>query len=379
MRFCILAFTLFALLGCGASRKTNRYYSEADKQVITLVDALKKDGRNRDAANELAAVYTQALRDKKHLSPADFPQLSIAERYERLMKEWTVLQQLHDAIKSVPAAADAVEDLWNPATDIQRMREKAAEAYYREGVDRLYLNNRQAAREAYSDLQRANQLIPGYQDVARYLQQARDMARLNVVVLPPDYYRHSWNYWGLRNDWLQEQLVSDLNRQSFRDTYFFTDREAQSRRIRADKVVELTFTDLRVGQVFSNTYQIQRSAQVETGAQTKSNPPKPVYATVRATVYVTRRYMESRAELMCRIYDRASGFSVLNDRFPEQQNWQVETATYSGDRRALLPEDWAMINASAQRPPSREDIAWNLIQRTYQQLLNRIQRGVQFE
>jgi hypothetical protein len=54
-------------------------------------------------------------------------------------------------------------------------------------------------------------------------------------------------------------------------------------------------------------------------------------------------------------------------------------ATYRGDKRALRPEDWAKIQASQQRPPSREEVAWELIQRSYQQLLNRIQRGILFE
>jgi hypothetical protein len=379
MRFILGIIIVTTLIGCKSTRSLNRYYSDADKQVLSLIESLKKNARDASAAADLAAAYQQSLQEKKAIRPDDFPQLSIAERYERVMKEWQVMQQLHDAIVAVPAARSAVSELWNPASSIQAMREKAADAYYREGLDQLYLNNRRAARAAYDDFQQANRLVPGYQDVARYMQQAQEMARLNVVVLPPNYYRHSWNYWGLRNDWLQDQLVNDLNRQSFRDTRFYTESDAQRQRIRPDKLVELSFSQLSVGQVFSQSYQIERTAEVETGAQTKSNPPRPVYTTVRATVSVTRRYMESSAVLECLIYDRATGASLLTDRFPEQQHWQVEMATYRGDKRALRPEDWAKIQASQQRPPSREEVAWELIQRSYQQLLNRIQRGILFE
>ena len=211
------------------------------------------------------------------------------------------------------------------------------------------------------------------------MQQAKEMATIKVVVRPVNYYNFGWNYWGFDRDYLQYKMVQDLNSSSsYQHLRFYTDRDADAQRIRADRIVELNFNDLYISPVYRDEYTIQRSKKIKTG-QTKSNPPQPIYETVYATVYVTRQVLQSRASLECRIYDWATGRNYLSDRFPDNYTWREERARYTGDSRALEPSDWALINNnSGFNSPERNQIAERLINNCYNQLLSRIRSGVTF-
>ncbi len=370
---------LLLLLGsCGSSNRLQKYYTSEDNAVVELVDRISKNASDKEALTLLPQAYTQTLNSRQNLSIATYPGLAPGDKYLALVKEWGVMQQLYDKISAVPAAARAVTNLWNPAASIADARNKAAKEFYSQGLEYLTYDNRQASRQAYDQFRRANEIIPGYENSRMMMEEALERATIKVVVRAPDYYNHSWNHWGLQNDWLQQQMINDLNAQSYRDVRFYSDWDANSRRIRPDRIVDMRFTDLFVGQVYNNRRTIQRSKQIETGS-TKSNPPQPIFTTVRATVYLTERYMTSRAMLECRIYDYATGRNILFDNFPGNDNWRVQTATYTGDSRALLAEDWALINNGGQiQTPTRAQVADRLIRDCYGMLINRIRNGVQF-
>ena len=89
--------------------------------------------------------------------------------------------------------------------------------------------------------------------------------------------------------------------------------------------------------------------------------------------------MQSRATLECRIYDQVSGRNLLFDSFPGNDEWRVETATYTGSKDALTQDDWNKINNSNNfNMPNRSEVANRLIRNCYSPLLNRIKTGVQF-
>jgi hypothetical protein len=133
-----------------------------------------------------------------------------------------------------------------------------------------------------------------------------------------------------------------------------------------------------VGQVYNDDYTINRSKQIQTG-ETKAEPPQPIYETVHAIVYVTRRIMESHASLECRIYDQATGSNILFDRFPDNYAWRQESARYTGDSRALETSDLTLINNQPNNSfPARNEITQRLVDNCYSSLLSRIRNGVTF-
>jgi hypothetical protein len=379
MRYLWFVSALSMLLwGCSPSKKLNSYYSVEDKTVFELLDRIEKNPADKEALGLFPGAYETAVKKRRELNEISYTTLPPGDRYVQLLKEYTVMQQLYQRIGQIPAAAKTVQEVWNPEADMQRAKNNGAREYYNHGLEYLTYDNRSAARSAYDCFRKANELVPGYQDVRNKMQEAQERSTLKVIVRTANYFNQGWGYWGLQNDWLQQQLIIDLNNRSLNDIRFYSDWEAANRRIRADQYVELNFTELFAGQVFNDQRTIRRSKQIQTGT-TKSNPPQPVYTTVYANVLINRRYMQSRATLECRIYENATGRNLLYDRFPGFDDWQVETATYSGDSRALTPADWQLINNNNMlMPPSREQIAEKLIRSCYQQLISRINSAVQF-
>jgi len=374
----IFLFIAVYFISCGPSNKLKKYYTPEDASVFELVERLAKNSNDNAAAQLLPEAYKAVLAKRQPLTAADFGLLAPGDRYLRLAKEWGVMLQLHDKIIATPAAKNTVPQPWDPTFDIAQAKTSAAKEFYKQGLQDLNIDNRQAARSALDNFNKANSIIPGYQDVRNLIREATDKATINVIVSAANYYNQSWDYWGFQNDWLQQQIISDLNSQSFRDVRFYSDWDANTRQVRADRIVELNFTELYVGQVFNNRSSTKRSTQIETGT-TNTTPPKPIYQTVYATVFTNTRYMQSRATLECRIYDLATGNNLLYDRFPGNDDWRIVTATYTGDRRALTPEDWNRINNNTnQQPPSRAQVADRLIRNTYNLLISRIKNGVQF-
>ncbi|MES2848458.1 MAG: hypothetical protein V4685_05350 [Bacteroidota bacterium] len=373
---CILA--VLYLCSCGSSNKLKKYYTPEDKTVFELLERLQKNAADKEAIDLLPGAYKTALDKRKALNEANYSTLPPGDRYMNLVKEYGVMQQMYEQISALPAAKKVVADLWDPSVEIIKAKNNAAKEYYNQGLEYMTYDNRQAAKSAYDYFNKANRVLPGYENVRTLMTEALDRATIKVIVRAANYYNYDWNYWGFQNDWLQQQIINDLNNQSYSDTRFYSDIDANNRRIRADRIVELNFTELYVGQAFNDRYTINRSTQVQTGS-TKSNPPQPIYSTVYAKVYVTKRYMQSRATLECRIYDQATGQNLLYDRFPGYDNWKIETATYTGDKRALEPSDWTLINNSSNiTNPTRSQVADRLVRSCYNLLLSRIKSGVQF-
>ena len=375
-KYCL--FLLVYLLGCSPSNHLKKYYSTEDKTVFELVEKLKKNPNDTEALNMLPEAYTMALDKRKALTEANYNNLLPGDNDMQIAKEYGVLDQMYQQIIAVPAAKKIIPNLWDPSLQIQEAKNRAAKEYYEQGVVYLGYDGRENARQSYDYFIKANSAVPGYQNVKILMQQAKEKATINVIVRAANYYNHNWNYWGLQNDWLQQQIINDLNNQSFREVRFYSDWEANSKQIRADRIVELNITELYVGQLYSEQYKINRSKDIQTGS-TKTDPPQPVYKTITAVVTVTKRYMQSAATLDCRIYDLANGNNILYDRFPGNDDWKIETATFTGDRDALIPEDWNKINSNSNfRTPARSEVADRLIRSCYSLLLTRIKTGVKF-
>ncbi|WP_315818910.1 hypothetical protein [Paraflavitalea speifideaquila] len=263
-------FLLF-LLACGSGNKLSNRYTYEDKTVFELIERLNKNAQDKQAADMLPAAYDSALEKRKEIITANKNSGHLGDRWMEIAKEREVLLQMYQAIKGSPAASQALPNVKDPSPAIVSAKEKAATEYYNQGLEYMNYNNRQYAQQAYDYFSKANNAVPGFKDVNNLLRQAEEKSMIRVVVNPVQYDRYGYNYWGFTNDWLQQQMVRDLNNGSFQHVRFFTDWEARAQRIRADRVVDLNFTSIFIGQLSSNNYTIQRSTQIQTGS-TKSNP-----------------------------------------------------------------------------------------------------------
>ena len=374
----LLLLSGLLLASCSSTRQIEKKYTPDDQTVFALLERLKKDGNDKEAARLLPEAYRQAADVRKAMNSNTYNNKGAGDRWMEIASQLQVAEQMYIQIKSIPAAVKIIPHPWSPTLKIQEAKQKAAEEYYNQGLHYLSYNNRPYGQKAYEMFTKANNAYPHYRDVEDRIREAKEMATVKVVVKPVNYYNNSWNYWGFNNDYLQYAMVRDLNNASYSNTRFYTDREAEAGFIKADRIVELNFNDLYIGSVYTDRYTIQRSKKIEIG-QTRSVPPKPVYKTVTATVHVSRSILQSQASLDCRIYDWMSGQNILADRFRDHYTWQHETASYTGDKQALEASDWELINNSASiRPPSRAELAEKLVNNCYNQLLSRVRSGVSF-
>lgn len=375
-QFVYLLF-IFLMYGCASVNPVKQNYTFEDKQVFELIERLKKNANDDEAAKLLPEAYNQALEKRTSLTEAKYYGLAGGDRHIALANEWKVMQDIYQAVKSTPVASKLLPDIWDPALTIQKEYNRAADEYYNEGLTFLNHGTRAYAQKAYDNFSKANSAVPGYKDVADKMQLAKSLALIKVVVNAVDYYSNPYSHWGFQNDWMQQQIVRDLNFRSYNNVQFYTNWQARSQNIYPDKMVDIIFTRIFIGQLFTDNSSYTRTAQIKTG-ETKSIPPKPVYQTVTAKVFVTKRYMQSNASLQCRIYDAQTNFNNFYDNFPNTYNWSVENARYTGDSRALTAEDWRLINNSGTNPPGRNEIADQLLRSSYNMLLSRINSRVSF-
>lgn len=374
-----LPFLVFIISSCHSSSVVSKRYTNDDKNVFSLIDRLKKNPNDAEAAALLPDAYKQAAEVRKALNKNTFENMSEGDRWIEISRQLLVAQQLYTEIKGNATLSKIIPNPWDPTLKIQEAKTKAAEEYYNQGTTFLNYDNRPYAKKAYDMFVKANSAYPNYKDVREKMAEALMLATIKVVVQPVNYHNYGWSYWGFQNDFLQYKMVRDLNNSSYRDVRFYTDADAAAQRIQVDRVVELNFNDLYIGQAFNDNYSIKRTAQIKTG-ETKSNPPQPIYTNVNATVTVSRKLLQSNASLECRIYDVPTGRNILFDHFPGNYAWKIEKATYRGDSRALTDDDWKLINnKDNDYPPDRKDIAERLINDCYGLLLNRIKSGVNFD
>lgn len=375
--FLLVIFAFLSTSSCGPSNRLAKYYTPEDKSVLETIEKLNKSPNDPLLKEVLKNNYAKMLQNKAASVKNIDAQMGPGEKYKRIITELQIMQQIRAAILKSSAALLVIPQPSDFTEAIQNAKNKGAQDYYTMGIEYLKYNNRPYAEKAYNAFYEAYRLNPAYLDVSQKMQLARELATVKVIVNKVNYYNQRWDYWGFDNDYLQWKMISDLNRGSWSNVKFYTAEQAASQDVHPDCIVNLQYTSFNFGNVFTDRNTITRSKQIETG-QTKSHPPQPIYTTVYATITITKQYISNRGLLECRIYDVASNKNILFDNFPGDYKWSSQTATYTGDSRALTQEDLNMINSKYSNPPNRSEIARKIIDQSYNSLINRIRSSVQF-
>lgn len=380
------------MVACGGGSGTNalkRFLSAEDNAVIELLDALRKNPSDKSLLELLPSTYDRAMQSRTAMQAYVLRDNPPGDRWVLWRRQLEASQSITDMVLAFPQAAAVITRPVYFRDQISEARTKAADEYYNEAMQLMRQQNRQDARRAIELFNKATREIPNYRDVANQIRMAEQMATLWVVVNPVDYYSFGWNYWGFQNDYLQWQMLRDLNNRSFRMTRFVSEQEARGMRIVPERVVDMRFARLMVTNPFTERNSFDRQKQIVVEDPTPpSRPPadgsKPVpkppqTITVRARVTITRQLVNGDADLQCRIYDVRTGRNILFDNFPGRYNWVFESASFTGDRRALTDNDLRFLNNRFERYPTREEVARKLIDDAYGLLIRRIEQGVNFD
>jgi len=376
----ILSFlTAIIVLGSCKSSKDYLLRSNEDKTLFDIVKKLNKRSDDEDATKALAQVYREVT--QRHIKNINtYTGYNDISKWDKLNGEYNTLQNIYNAIDN----SDAASRLITPKSyinEINAVKQSAAEDYYQLG-ERLFDNdNRDYAKKAYNAFKKAGNWVRDYKDSKAKMDDAYNSSIVNVVINPivdnSFFFNTGWGNMGYNftNEYFQQNLVSDLGGK-YATRYparFYTEWEARRDNAQPDWVVDLTLRNMDIPQPMVNNYSRNVSKQIKIGSDTSG---KPVYQTVYATLNIQRQYFNARAQMDMNIVEVATRRNITFNNYSDTYNWQQELATYSGDRRALSDNDYALVNNGRFNTPRREDILNELYRNIYPQVKSRISNEV---
>jgi hypothetical protein len=366
-----------------ASCKTSKDYllrSDEDKTLFDIVKKLNKHSDDEEATKALAEVYK--LAQQRHLKRIstysnDYKEIS---RWDKISNEYQILQNMYDAIDKSGAASRLVKPT-SYQNEITDTRQSAAEDYYQQGETYLDNNEREYAKKAYTSFKKAGNWVKDYKDSKAKMDEAFNSSIVIVIINPVQdnsfFFNTGWGNPGYNysNEYFQQNLVRDLGGKyaSRYPAKFYTEWEARRDNVTPDWVVDLTLRNMDIPRPFLYNYSLNRSKKIEIGSDTSG---KPVYKTVYATLNIQRQSFNARAQMDVNVMDVVTRRNIVYNSYSDTYNWQEEVATYSGDRRALSNNDWALINNNNFNLPGKEEILNRLYRNIYPQIMNRIRNEV---
>lgn len=375
-------YTLLSLTLFFASCSTSKDYLsrvDDDKTVFDAVKALNKRATDSEAVHALPVLYKHA--QERHLKKINGLHNSTElTRWDKIIDEYNVLQKMYDAV-SQSDAANRLVNAANYQSTIYDLKQSAAEEYYQHGSALLTHGGKAESKGAYAYFKKADKLVPGYKDAYTRMNEAYQAAIVNVVINPvvdnSFFFNSSWGNYGYNysNEYFQQTLVRELggsnsNRYPAR---FYTDWEARRDNVQPDIVVNLTFRNMDIPRPIRRDYSRRTTTQVVIGRDSSGNN---IYGTVYAVVSITGQSFTANIEMGVEVTDVNTHRQLINNSYREYYSWEEEHATYTGDERALTPEDWNLVHNSSYIEPRKEEVLNELYRKLYPQIKNRISYAV---
>jgi hypothetical protein len=366
------SITLVSLLGTllfSSCKSVNKLYQKGDydEAVYTAVKKLQKN-KLKDETKELVAdAYAKAVRQRQ-ANIGQLTQRNDELRWEGVVYEYEHLQGLSDAINRSPEALQYVKPMdFNQA--LADARRQAADVRYDRGMRFMNNNDKQSARNAWHEFSIANRYQPGSQ-VQDMMRRAYDMAATHVVIAPitTRYFTLGDQARGLEQDvvrTLQQNSPSQFVR-------FYSDWEARRINLRPDHIIEMSFDDIRRGNVNTDRNEKQVAKENVLLREVYVRPDSVVreYGRVTGTFTRIKETVVTEGSLFLTIRD-GSGYRVLDRRVESNYCWTNEYARFTGDERALDASDKALLNNSRSRRNDQPDER-TLINSLTQDIYNRV-------
>ncbi|MBL0146053.1 MAG: hypothetical protein IPP48_10030 [Chitinophagaceae bacterium] len=375
-------FYITILLLGFASCKTSKDYLQRvdeDKTLFDIVKKLNKSPNDADAVKALPVVYEKVV--QKHLAKINtYNNYKEITRWDKIADEYTALQKIYDAVSSSNSTSSLIT-----ATSYQNnlydTKQLAAEDYYAQGIALMNKEERDEIKKAYNSFKKADKFVPGFKDAKTKMNEAFESAIVNVLIYPVQdnsfFFNSGWGNTGYNysNEYFQQNLVRELGGQNANryPARFYTEWDARRDNVKPDWVVNLTLRNMDIPRPQTTTYQRNASKQIEVGRDTAN---RAIYKTVYATVYISRQSFTARGEMDVNITDANTRRYITSGSFNDDYIWQQETATYSGDSRALSTRDWDMINNGRYNQPTKEEVLNELYRKIYPQVKNKISYAV---
>ena len=218
----VILLTVFIATGCVTSKKLyqkGRY----DQALRKSVKKLRGNPEKTKEINILEKAFNSANEANnnriKYLKTEGKP-----ESWNEIFLNYSFLKDRQELVRTVLPLKDGSRVIDFPKIDydneIVNAKKNAAEYFYVHAKNLLSSNNRFKARDAYFELKKVKEYYNTYQDVDKYIEQARYMGITKVLLkfdnntiikLPPQYSKEllDFNTTQLNSEWVNYYLKSE--------------------------------------------------------------------------------------------------------------------------------------------------------------------------
>ncbi|OFX32872.1 MAG: hypothetical protein A2X08_00430 [Bacteroidetes bacterium GWA2_32_17] len=221
-KFIVILLTVFIATGCVTSKKLyqkGRY----DQALRKSVKKLRGNPEKTKEINILEKAFNSANEANnnriKYLKTEGKP-----ESWNEIFSNYSFLKDRQELVRTVLPLKDGSRVIDFPIIDydneIVNAKKNAAEYFYVHAKNLLSSNNRFKARDAYFELKKVKEYYNTYQDVDKYIEQARYMGITKVLLkfdnntiikLPPQYSKEllDFNTTRLNSEWVNYYVKSE--------------------------------------------------------------------------------------------------------------------------------------------------------------------------
>jgi hypothetical protein len=367
--FLTLAALIVSLTWYSCKSATKLYdEGQFERAFYSAVDDLKRNPSNTSARKVLPDAYEQYSNQLLNNISVSRSGTQTSDKIDRIYGSYNALQKMYNAVNSSPVLRGLIDPV-DYGNDLSNAAEQGASFHYDRGQNLMSLGDKKSAQKAYLDFKITDSYLPGYKNVSQLKEEAFNAAITNVVV---NNMQQQFGNYSINGAFFETDILNNLN-STGRNYYYIFYRlsEAQFKQVRVDQFMDIMMYDIWFGNLATNIYTYDVSKTInEPVPDTKETRS----VTVNATVRVTRRIVDSRAAMDCRISDAQSRRIMFTERFPGSYTWEKLTGSYTGDARALSDKDRAIINGVYNNPPDYNDLYRELTRQIMNNFSNRMRQ-----
>ncbi|MCY1719048.1 hypothetical protein OU798_01755 [Prolixibacteraceae bacterium Z1-6] len=353
----------FLLFSCSTGKKSlqkGNYY-----QAITqAVERLKSKPDNEKALTVVKEGYPMAMEWSQEELDLALSSNS-AFKWEQAINTMHQVNRLSELIRSTPAARKIISNPKTYTSELNMAYEKAAEERYQAGIHFIEQNTREAARTAFNHFQKADQLIPGYENVLQEMETAKEMATYKVIVEAATVQSRTYK---LSSEFFYNQVFEFLNNKYPERSFvnFYSPQQAERFQIQhPDFIVQMEFFDFSVGNVVRNEKEEQLTKRIK--VETKDTT-RVTYTTYKAKLKTFSDKVISGGRLNYRIIDFNTDNLLRDNLIPGSFTWENRYAIFVGDEEALSDEQFALTKNKTLPLPPHQDLFIEFTRPIYERL-----------
>jgi len=337
---------------------------------MKAVDRLKSSPDNKNATNVIRDGYPMML-DWTQEEMDQVLSTNSTDKWERAIGLMEQVNRLSSAIRSTPATRNIINNPKTYTSELTMAYEKAAEMRYNAGLEELKLNTKESARRAFDDFYATNRYVEGYKDVQELMQEAKEMATVNVILqtIPTPSIKYK-----LSSEFFYDQVFKYLNNQygpnSFVQVYspYQADKEGLDR---PDFIVDMEFFDFSVGNLTHSEKEenLENKVKIETRDTTQVH-----YKTYKAKLKTFTDQVVSGGRLRVRVYEPSTDRLLVDDLVPGSFTWVNDYAMYVGDKEALNKQQLELTKRKVLPLPPEQDLFVEFTKPIYSQVTGKLNR-----